>query len=156
LQGAASTIQGTDAPVTKEELLSKLPYPEIGFDEIAKQAWDRVCNVLYERGTLQDVNYATLEGFCSAYSRAKRADMALLTGFEEEVPMIVGRGDHTTTIMVKRKKVEIGIVDKAWNQVKMFAVQLGISISTGEQPLNKEEALSPMERAIQEAERGHV
>ena len=149
-QATTGNIPGAAAQVQQ---VSLLPYPEIGFDEIAKKEWDRVCNMLIERGMINEVNRATLEGYCSAYSKAKRADQALVDGFEEEVPIVVGRGATQTTINIKKKKIENGIAEKAWGQVKMFAVLLGISSVAGDEPAPvKEEALSPMERAIREAE----
>lgn len=127
-KASAKRSKGADGVTADQRPVfpSKLQYPD-WFDEVGRKEWDRVCNILYERGTLIDVNHATLEGYCAAYSRAARADAELSKGFENEIPIVVGRGENTTTIMVKKKKVEIAIAEKAWNQVKMFAIELGIT-----------------------------
>jgi phage terminase small subunit len=78
-----------------------------------------VCKVLVDRGTLQDINHATLEGYCEAYSKAVRADK------------VINDKGFTTGSLLAKKRPEVDISFKAWSQVKMFAVELGITQSSG-------------------------
>lgn len=89
------------------------------FDKQAAEAFKRVCQILVDRGTLQDVNHATLEGYCEAYSKAVRADK------------VINEKGFTVGTMPPKKRPEVDISFKAWSQVKMFAVELGITQSTG-------------------------
>ena len=118
------------------------------FDEYARAEFKRVCQVLYDMGTLQDVNHATLEGYCASYSRAVRAELALQNGFEDIIKLYTKTGD---SYEVQKKKNAVSIAEKAWGQVKMFAVELGITTSKGKQE-ESEEKLSPLEKILREAE----
>jgi P27 family predicted phage terminase small subunit len=118
------------------------------FDDYARQEFQRVCQVLHDQGTLQDVNHATLEGYCAAYSRAVRAELKLNSGFEEEITLYSKTGDPYT---VTKKKTEVSVAEKAWGQVKMFAVELGITAAKGKP--EPEEKVTELEKVLREAER---
>jgi P27 family predicted phage terminase small subunit len=108
------------------------------FDKYASNEWERVCKILYDQGTLQDVNHATLEGYCSAYSTAVKATKKINeNGFISEKPIFSKQGDEIGTMEVKRPEVDISI--KAWAQVKMFAVELGITSWKGTRGDNRSE-----------------
>ncbi len=96
------------------------------FDKYAINEWERVCKILFDQGTLQDVNHATLEGYCSAYSTAVKATQHINTkGFTNDEPITDRDGEIIGYKNTKRPEVDISI--KAWAQVKMFAVELGIT-----------------------------
>ena len=84
------------------------------FDGYAKEEFERVCQVLFDKGMLADVNHATLEGYCSAYSRAVRAEIELRDGFDREVTMF-GKGGDSFTVL--KKKSECSVAERAWGQV---------------------------------------
>lgn len=117
------------------------------FDEYAEEEFERVCQVLFDKGMLADVNHATLEGYCSAYSRAVRAEIELRDGFDREVTMF-GKGGDSFTVL--KKKSECSVAERAWGQVKMFAVELGITTGS---PDPVTEQLTPLEKALADAER---
>jgi P27 family predicted phage terminase small subunit len=138
-----------DTVLVSAKIYTPIPAPAY-FDEYARKEWERVCKVLYDLGTLQDVNHATLEGYCSAYSTAVKSTKKINDdGFSSEKPLFNKQGDMIGSIEIKRPEVDISI--KAWQQVKMFAVELGITTSrvkiedTGE-------GLTPLEKMIREAE----
>ena len=133
---------------TTKQVETPISCPE-WFDEYGKAEFQRICQVLHDLGTLQDVNHATLEGYCAAYSRAVRAELALRDGFEVAVEFYTKTGDPYT---VMRKKTEVAIAEKAWAQVKTFAVELGITVTKGPQEPT-EEGLTPLEKALRAAER---
>ena len=124
-----------------------LPCPSY-FDEHAKVEWARVCQVLVDRGTLQDINHATLEGYCAAYSRAVRAEIELADGLTTDELYFDKKGNPTGSKTVK--KPEVAIAERAWGQVKTFAVELGITTSV---PELENENLTETEKALQEADR---
>jgi P27 family predicted phage terminase small subunit len=130
-----------------EQIETPITCPE-WFDEYGKAEFRRVCRVLHDLGTLQDVNHATLEGYCAAYSRAVRAELALKDGFEIAVEFFTKTGDPYT---VMKKKTEVAIAEKAWAQVKTFAVELGITVTKGPQE-PPEDGLTPLEKALRAAE----
>lgn len=131
-----------------EQIETPITCPE-WFDAYGKAEFQRVCQVLHDLGTLQDVNHATLEGYCAAYSRAVRAELALRDGFEVAVEFYTKTGDPYT---VMRKKTEVAIAEKGWAQVKAFAVELGITVTKGTQE-PQEEGLTPLEKVLRAAER---
>jgi P27 family predicted phage terminase small subunit len=131
-----------------EQIETPITCPE-WFDAYGKAEFQRVCQVLHDLGTLQDVNHATLEGYCAAYSRAVRAELALRDGFEVAVEFFTKTGDPYT---VMRKKTEVAIAEKGWAQVKTFAVELGITVTKGPQE-PQEEGLTPLEKVLRAAER---
>jgi len=134
-------------PVQQQAAMTPIKCPA-WFDEYAKEEFERVCQVLYDKGMLADVNHATLEGYCSAYSRAVRAEIELRDGFDREVTMY-GKGGDSFTVL--KKKSECSVAERAWGQVKMFAVELGIT-SPGS-PDSTDEKMTPLERELLKAER---
>lgn len=130
-------------------LTAKAPIKAPGyFDEIACAEWERVCQILYDLGTLQDVNHATLEGYCSAYSKAVRADQVLNEkGFTYEVTIFSKQGDVCGT--AEKKRHEVDISRQNWQLVKVFAVELGITQSSGK--VRSEDTRSELEKALDEA-----
>lgn len=132
--------------------MAPIPCPEY-FDEYARAEWERVCRILFDKGTLQDVNHATLEGYCSAYSKAKRADDTInKEGFSAKVYGTDREGNVTGQVVAIKKLPEVDIAFKAWGQVKMFAVEMGITSAGGKEP-EPDEGLTPLEKALREAER---
>ena len=138
-------------PVTKKPVKQSVMTPikcPAWFDDYAKEEFERVCQVLFDRGMLADVNHATLEGYCAAYSRAVRAEIELRDGFDREVTMF-GKGGDSFTVL--KKKSECSVAERAWGQVKMFAVEMGIA--AGGATDHGAEKLTPLEKALEEAER---
>jgi P27 family predicted phage terminase small subunit len=143
---ADTAVEGkTSAPAKapKNRLPAKAPakqHPKDGalqipawFDDNAAAAFKRVCQILVDRGTLQDVNHATLEGYCEAYSKAVRADK------------VINEKGFTVGTMPPKKRPEVDISFKAWSQVKMFAVELGITQSVGNLTPPKDESAAMKE-----------
>jgi phage terminase small subunit len=117
------------------------------FDEIARAEFTRVCNILVERGTLADVNHATLEGYCSAYSTAVRADMVLNEkGFNMDVPLFSKKGDEIGSF--EKERPEVARSARFWGLVKAFAVQLGITQNAGSEKTGEKK--SPMDDFLDE------
>ncbi|MCK9569531.1 P27 family phage terminase small subunit [Candidatus Pacearchaeota archaeon] len=138
--------QGKGEQLGKAQVETPIVCPE-WLDVYARDEFVRVCQVLHDMGTLQDVNHATLEGYCAAYSRAVRAEIELKDGFEEAVTFYSKTGDPYD---VMKKKTEVSVAEKAWMQVKTFAVELGITSSRGQK--ETEENMSELERVLQQAE----
>ncbi len=130
----------------RPKVFTPIPVPSY-FDGYARNEWERVCKVLFDKGTLQDVNHATLEGYCSAYSTAVKATEKInKDGFTQQVPLYNKQGDEIGVMDKRRAEVDISI--KAWAQVKMFAVELSITSSSGKSDI---EPQTPLEKALNEA-----
>jgi len=132
------------------------------FDDIARAEFWRVCKVLHDRGTLKDVNHATLEGYCSAYSKAVKADKVLNKhGFTVQIPardrdgQIIKGPNGEAMVESERKRIEVDISQKSWALVRIFAVELDITSSRGHtEPAAP--VLTEMERILQDLEQGHA
>lgn len=128
--------------VTVQQAIQHTPFVPLScpnwFDEYAKLEWDRILHKLYNLGKIGDINHAILEGYCAAYSRAVRAEMDIRNGFYE---------DNKRGTKVLKKKHAVAIAEKAWAQVRMFALELGIK--SNEIQSND---LTPLEKTLREAE----
>lgn len=119
-----------------------IPKYPLWLDVIARNEWKRICLELVKMGRLQDTDHAILEGYCAAYSRAVRAEKELNNGFIYEY---LGHDFKTKRV----KKPEVAISEAAWKDVKLFAVELGITPASRPQTKpQKGEKKDPMQELL--------
>jgi P27 family predicted phage terminase small subunit len=100
-------------------------------DGIARTEWRRVCPELSKIGLLTQVDRTALAGYCAAYSRWVRAEIAIQEKFElinnvstrtNGLTQKVGRRGHI-------KMPEVDIAKDALNQVRQFCAEFGLTPS---------------------------
>lgn len=70
----ASRERSGGSPLCQDD---KIPKPPKFLDKIALAEWNRVSPSLFEAGLLSRLDVAALAGYCQAYSRHVRAEMAM-------------------------------------------------------------------------------
>jgi P27 family predicted phage terminase small subunit len=97
-------------------LPAKKPTCPRWLDEEAKKEWRRVCPELARAGTLALVDRGILAGYCSAYSRWRKAEEAISNGDLTELAR------HGT-----RARPEVAIARDALTQMRAMAAELGLT-----------------------------
>jgi P27 family predicted phage terminase small subunit len=93
-------------------------------DNMAKTEWRRIVPELAAIGMLSLVDRAALSGYCTAYSRWRRAETAIQDSFTYEFMDV-------KTFKPKRvKKPEVQIAIDSLNQVKAFCAEFGLTPSS--------------------------
>jgi len=103
------------------------PQPEIGnvpappeyLNYVARAEWDRVAPHLHQLGLLTEIDWAILEGYCENYGRYVDASKELALS---SLTIVTDKGNVIQNPLV-------GIVNKAQDGIKKFAVELGMTPS---------------------------
>lgn len=123
---AAKILAGSPnaRPVTTAEPLSKRPAS--GLDKIAQKEWKRIREAFANSGRLTELDESILGLYCSAFSRWKRAEAALLEQGEVltvSVKDTHGNITHQKPIVNPMSRV----AESAARQVHKFGEALGLS-----------------------------
>ena len=92
-------------------------------DKEAKAEWKRIVPALHEVGMITKVDRTALAGYCSAYSRWRRAEEALRDGFTYQY---IDTGFKTKEAV----KPEVKIAQESLKQVRMFCAEFGLTPSS--------------------------
>ena len=123
-------LKQLEGDIHKERWNLKEPQPQEGkvycpawLDEEARKEWRRITPELKRLGLLTVVDRVALAGYCQAYSRWRRAEETLQSGFTYEFTDKDFKTKRTT-------KPEVAIARDALNQVKAFLVEFGMTPSS--------------------------
>jgi P27 family predicted phage terminase small subunit len=100
--------------------------PASGLDKIAQKEWKRIREAFSASGRLTELDQSLLAMYCSAFSRWKRAEAALLAEGEViylEVKDTHGNVTHRKPVVNPHSK----IAESAARQVHKFGESLGLS-----------------------------
>ncbi len=102
------------------------PEPDAGLDAVGHAEWQRITEALSEGGLLTSLDAAVLAGYCTNFSRWKRAEAALTR--DGDVLFIKLRDTHANEIGEKPiKNPMLSVSESAQRLMSRFADQLGLS-----------------------------
>jgi P27 family predicted phage terminase small subunit len=102
------------------------PEPDAGLDTVGHAEWQRITEALSDGGLLTSLDAAVLAGYCTNFSRWKRAEAALAR--DGEILFVPVRDTHgviTHEKAVKNPMLAVG--ESAQRLMSRFADQLGLS-----------------------------
>jgi P27 family predicted phage terminase small subunit len=100
--------------------------PLNGLDRIARAEWTRITKAFAASGRLCELDHSLLALYCSAYSRWKRAEAALLN--EGDVLMVEVRDTHGNISHSKPVVNPLNkVLESAARQVHRYGESLGLS-----------------------------
>jgi P27 family predicted phage terminase small subunit len=99
--------------------------PLNGLDRIARAEWGRITRAFAASKRLCELDHGLLALYCSAYSRWKRAESALLT--EGDVLMVEGRDTHGRSHSKPVVNPLSKVLEYAARQVNRYGESLGLS-----------------------------
>jgi P27 family predicted phage terminase small subunit len=125
--------------------------PLSGLDRIARAEWTRITKAFAASGRLCALDHSLLALYCSAYSRWKRAEAALLTDGDVlmvEVRDTHGNVTHSKPIVNPLSKV----LESAARQVHRYGESLGLSPASRTKQGVEAEAQTREQREAEEQE----